>query len=47
VEKAVVVWSGPTGVQLEAKPAQEALDAWVDAVSLARAYRLGFGRKNT
>lgn len=45
IEKAVVVWSGPTGVQLEAKPAQEALDAWVDAVSLARAYRLGFGRQ--
>lgn len=47
IEKAVVVWSGPAGVQLEAKPAQEALDAWVDAVSLATAYRLGFGRKNT
>jgi hypothetical protein len=45
VEKAVVVWSGAAGVQLEAKPAQEALDLWVDAVSLARAYRLGFGRQ--
>lgn len=47
VEKAVVVWSAPGGVQLEAKPAQEALDLWCEAVSLARAYRLGFGRKGT
>lgn len=47
IEKTVVVWSGPGGVQLEAKPAQEALDLWCEAVSLARAYRLGFGREGT
>jgi hypothetical protein len=38
--KAVVVWVGGDGaVKLEAKPADEALGAWVDAVDLKRALR--------
>lgn len=47
VEKTVVIWVSPQKVRLEAKPAQDALEFWCDAVSLARAYRLGFGRENT
>jgi hypothetical protein len=38
--KAVVVWAAADGaVKLEAKPADEALGAWVDAVDMARTLR--------
>jgi hypothetical protein len=38
--KAVVVWVGGDGaVKVEAKPADDALGAWVDAVDLERAMR--------
>jgi hypothetical protein len=40
LEKAVVVWVGGDGaVKVEAKPADTALGAWVDAVDLERALR--------
>lgn len=37
--KAVVLWAGGQGVRLEARPADEALGVWLDAVDLERCLR--------
>ena len=39
LSKAVVIWSGAAGVRLEARPVDDALGAWLDAVDLERCLR--------
>lgn len=45
VAKAIVIWVQGEQIKLEARPPQDALALWVDAVSLARAKTRGHGVK--